>query len=176
MKSATAAVAANEFQKTVLFLCNRHILHERYPGRISAQQHQLFAGNFCAMFQHWRSTAYQERHKSTGPNQQSLSLPQKNITVIVLSSDISPVPDTFCRKQEQPPKHEQSRKGSAAIWTSSPYKNKLQEDRKKKETRDQRKSSSKIRLQKKRQSGPSDANVSVIRGEHEKNRVFIRRM
>ena len=62
-----------------------------------------------------------------------------------------------------------SRKGSAALLTSSPYKNKLQEDRKRKETRDQRKYS-KIRLQKKRQSGPSDANVSVIRGEHEMKR------
>jgi len=60
-----------------------------------------------------------------------------------------------------------SRKGTAAILTRSPYKNKLQEHRKRKENRDQRKSSFKIRLQKKRQSGPSDANVSAIRGEHE---------
>jgi hypothetical protein len=136
MKSATAAVASNEFQKAGLFPCNRRIFHERDPGRISVQQHQLFAGNFCAMFQHWRRTAYHKRRKSTDPNQQSLSLPQKNTTVIVLSSDISPVPDTFCRKQEQPTKHEQSRKGSAAVWTSLPYKNELQENRKRIETRD----------------------------------------
>ena len=76
--------------------------------KISAQHHQLFAGNFCAMFQNYRRTAYHERHKSTDPNQQSLSLPQKNTTVIVLSCDISPVPVIFCRKQEQPTKHEQS--------------------------------------------------------------------
>jgi hypothetical protein len=41
---------------------------------------------------------------------------------------------------------------------------------KRRKTRDQRKSSSKIRLQKKRRSGPSDANVTVIRGEHEVKR------
>ena len=52
------------------------------------------------------------------------------------------------------------------FWRPRPYKNKLQEDRKWKKTRDQRKSSTKIRLHK-RQSGPSDANVSLIRGEHE---------
>jgi hypothetical protein len=59
----------------------------------------------------------------TNPQTLTNNLPQKNTTVVVLSSDISPVPDTFCRKQEQPTKHEQSQKGSAAIWTSSPYKN-----------------------------------------------------
>jgi hypothetical protein len=63
-----------------------------------------------------------------------------------------------------------SQKGSAAILTKSPHKNKLQEDRKRKETINQRISSFKIRLQKKRQSGPSDANVSVIRGEPEVKR------
>jgi hypothetical protein len=63
-----------------------------------------------------------------------------------------------------------SRKGTAAILTRSPYKNRLQENRKRKETRDQRKSAFKIRLQKKRQSGPCDANVSAIRGEHEVTR------
>jgi len=68
------------------------------------------------------------------------------------------------------------RKGSAAILTSSPYKNKFQENRKRKETRDQGKSTSKIRLQKKRQSGPSKANVSVIRCEHEMNSVVILRL
>ena len=77
---------------------------------------------------------------------------------------------------KQPTKHSQLQKGSAAIWTSSPYKNKLQEDRKRKETRDKRKSFSKIRMQERRQSGPSDANVSFIRGEHEMNRVLILRL
>jgi hypothetical protein len=51
--------------------------------------------------------------------------------------------------------------------TSWRYKNKLHEDQEQKETWDQRKSSSKIWLQKNRQSGSSDANVSVIRGELE---------
>jgi hypothetical protein len=69
-----------------------------------------------------------------------------------------------------------SRQGSAVILTSSPYKNKLQEGRKRKKAIDQRKSSSKIRLQKKRESGPSNAHVSVICGEHGINRAFIRRL
>ena len=64
-------------------------------------------------------------------------------------------------------------KGSPAILTSSPYKNKFQEDRKRKETRDHRKSSSKIRLQKKRQSDPSGADVSIIRGELDMKIVII---
>jgi hypothetical protein len=34
MKSATAAVAANGFRETGFFSCNRHIFHERDPGRI----------------------------------------------------------------------------------------------------------------------------------------------
>ena len=108
VKSATAAVAANGFRKTGLLPCSRHIFHERDPGKISGQHHQLFAGNFCAIFQNCRRTAYHERHKSTDPNQQSLSLLQKNTNVIILSCDISPVPYIFCRKQEQPRKHEKS--------------------------------------------------------------------
>jgi hypothetical protein len=108
MKSATATVAANGFRKTCLFPCNRHIFHERDTGKIPAQHHQLFAGNFCAIFQNCRRTTYHERHISTDPNQHSLSLPKKNTTVIILSCDVSPVPYTFCKKQEQPTKHEQS--------------------------------------------------------------------
>jgi len=62
----------------------------------------------------------------TFPNQDSLRLPQKML-LFLLSSDDSPVPDTFGKKQKRPTKREHSRKGSAAL-TSSPYKNKLQED------------------------------------------------
>ena len=89
---------------------------------------------------------------------------------------MSPISGTYGRKQEQPTIYEHSRKGSVAILTSLSYTNKLQEDRKRKETRDQRKSSSELRLQEKRQSGPSDANVSVIRREHETKRVIILRL
>jgi hypothetical protein len=56
---------------------------------------------------------------------------------------------------------------TSAVLTSSPYKTKLHEDRKRKQTRDQRKSSFKIRLQKKRQFDPSDSNVTVFRGKRE---------
>ena len=97
------------------------------------------------------------------------------VVVVVLPSDVSPVPETFGRKQEQP-RNEHSQKGSAAILTSLPYKNKLQEDLKKKMTRDRRKSSSKIRLQKKKQFSPSDAKVSVIRDVHEMKTVIILRL
>jgi hypothetical protein len=75
-----------------------------------------------------------------------------------LPSDTSPVTDTFDRKQEQPTKQHINQPA---------LQNKLQEDLKKKETGDRRKSSSKIRLQKKRQSGPGDGNVSFACGEHE---------
>ena len=92
-----------------------------------------------------------------------------------LPSDISPVQDAFGRKQEEPTKHGHSRKGFSSILTSSTYNNKLQEHQKRKEITDQRKSS-KIRLQKKRQFGPSDANVSVIRDEYEMKRVIILRL
>jgi len=93
-----------------------------------------------------------------------------------LDPSLSPAPDTFGWHQEQPTKHEHFRKGSAAILTSSPYKNKFQENRGRKGTRNQRQSSSKIRSQKKRQSGRSDANVSIIRGEHGMKRVIILRL
>jgi hypothetical protein len=97
------------------------------------------------------------------------------ITVVVLSSNISPVPDIFDRKQEQPTKHEHSRKGFAAILMNSAYKNGIQEDRKREKTRDQGKSSN-IGLQKKRQSGPSDTDVLVVRGDHEMKRVIFLRL
>ena len=93
-----------------------------------------------------------------------------------LDPSLSPAPDTFGRKQEQPIKHKHFPKGSAAILTSSPYKNKLQKDRKRKGTRDQRKSSAMIRSQKKRQSGLVDVKVSVILGELEMKRVIILRL
>jgi hypothetical protein len=48
--------------------------------------------------------------------------------VVVLPFDISLVADAFGRKQEQTAKHQQSRRGSAVVLMSSPYKNKLQED------------------------------------------------
>ena len=57
-KSATAAIAANGFQKAGLCPCSRHIFDEHYSGRISAQHHELFAWNFCAMFQNNRRTTY----------------------------------------------------------------------------------------------------------------------
>ena len=60
---------------------------------------------------------------------------------------------------------------SAAILTTSPYENKLQEGQKQKEAREQRRSFSKIRLQNNRQSGSNDAYVSVIFGELEMNRL-----
>jgi hypothetical protein len=43
LKSATAAIAAKVFRKTGLFLCKRHMCDKHDGGRISAQQHQLFA-------------------------------------------------------------------------------------------------------------------------------------
>jgi len=49
-------------------------------------------------------------------------------SVVVLPFYISPVTDVFGRKQEQPAKHQQSRQGSSAVLTSSPDKNKVQED------------------------------------------------
>ena len=52
------------------------------------------------------------------------------------------------------------------FWQAALKKSKLQDNRKRQESRDQRKSS-KIRLQRKKQSGHSDANVSVVRGELE---------
>jgi hypothetical protein len=43
LKLATAAIAANGFQKTCLFPCNHHIFDKHDPGRISVQYHLLFA-------------------------------------------------------------------------------------------------------------------------------------
>jgi hypothetical protein len=60
----------------------------------------------------------EEQPTTSGTNPQTLTvtLPtSQNTTVVVLPSDISPVPDTFGWKQEQPTKHEHSQKGSAAI-------------------------------------------------------------
>ena len=58
------------------------------------------------------------------------------------------------------------------FWQARPTKLNLKKTEKK-ENRDQMKYSSKIRLQENRQSGPSDANISVIHGEHEMRRVTI---
>ena len=59
------------------------------------------------------------------------------------------------------------------FWRARLTKTYFKKTERGKETRDQRKSSSKIRLQKNRQSGPSDANVSVIRNEHQTKTVII---
>jgi hypothetical protein len=75
---------------------------------------------------------------TNGTNPQTLtnshSACLKNTTVVVLPSDINPVPNTFGCKKEQPTKHEHSQKGSAVILTSWRYKNKLHEDQEQKET------------------------------------------
>ena len=118
MKSPTAAVAANGFRKTGLFPCYRHIFLEESERNITSYLLEISVP--C-------SRIAEEPPITSGTNPQTLSnshsaCPRKNNTVIVLFSDISPVPDTFCRKQDQPTKHEQSRKGFAAIWTSSPTK------------------------------------------------------
>jgi hypothetical protein len=42
LKSATAAIAANEFRKTSFFPFKGHIFYEHDSGRISAQIHELF--------------------------------------------------------------------------------------------------------------------------------------
>jgi len=57
LKLATAAVAADGFQKTCLFPYNHHIFDKHDPGRISAQ-HYLFASKPCSMYQTCRRTAY----------------------------------------------------------------------------------------------------------------------
>ena len=172
LKSATAAIAAKGFWKTGLFPCNHHVFDEHDPGRISVQHHELFAWKPCAMYRNCRRTAYYQRHKSADPNQQSLRLPQQSTTIVVPPSDFSPDLVTFDRKQEQPTKHGHCWKGSAGVLTNSFYKNKIHEEQKRKDNRDQRKSSSKIRLQK-RESRPGEGNVSFIRGERELKRVIV---
>jgi len=91
----------------------------------------------------------EEQPTTSGTNPQTLTVTpptSQNTTVVVLPSDISPVPDTFGWKQEQPTKHEYSQKGSAAILMSSPYKTNFKATKRGKKTTDQRKSS-KIQLQ-----------------------------
>jgi len=70
----------------------------------------------------------------------------QNSSALVLPSDIGSVPDLFGRKQEQPTEHAVFLQRTAAILKSLPQKNRLQEELKRKETRDQRKSSN-IQLQ-----------------------------
>jgi len=43
LKLATAATAANKFQKIGFFPFNHHLLDEHDPARISVQHHNLFA-------------------------------------------------------------------------------------------------------------------------------------
>jgi hypothetical protein len=152
-----------------LFPCNHQIFDERDPLE---QSQRNITSCFFENPVHCTSIS-EEPSNTSGAIPQTLTktvtpCASQNTTVVVVvqPTDISPVPDTFGRKQEQPRK-QHSRTGSAAILTSSPYKNILQENLKKKETGDRRKSSSKIRLQKKSQSGRSDGSVSVVRGEHE---------
>jgi hypothetical protein len=91
----------------------------------------------------------------------------QNTSLVVLPSDVSPVPDIFGRKHEEQENRHHSRKGSAAVLTSSPYKNKPQ-DLKRKDTRNQK--SSKLQSQKKKDFGPGDVNFSVIRAQYEMER------
>jgi hypothetical protein len=167
LKLTLAAVNANGFRKTGLFPCNRHT----FAKHDLLEQSQRNVTSCCSLETPVPCTSISEEPSTTsGANPQTLTktvtpCASQITTVVFLPPEISPVPDTFGRKQEQPTKTH-SRKGSAAILTNLPYKNKRQEDRKKKETRDRRKSFSKIRLQK-RQSRPGDASVSVARGEHE---------
>ena len=58
LKSATAAIAADGFPKTGLFSCSCHIFDELDPGRISAQHHECFTRQHCAMYKNCRKTAY----------------------------------------------------------------------------------------------------------------------
>jgi hypothetical protein len=171
LKSATAAIAANGFRKTGLFPCNRQIFDEH--DFLEETQRNIRS---CLLDNPVPCTSSSEEPPNTSStNPQTVTSTvtpsaSQNTAVVVLPSDISPVPDICSRKHEEPKIRHPSRKGSAAVLTSSPYKNKLQEDLNRKDTRNQRKFSSKIQSQKKKKSGPSDANISTVPAQQEKKR------
>jgi hypothetical protein len=66
----------------------------------------------CSMYQNCRRTACHKQHKSIDPNQQSLCLP----LILALLAETKNI-QTWAFAER-----------TAAIFTCSPYKNKLQED------------------------------------------------
>jgi hypothetical protein len=104
-----------------LFPCSRHIFDER--EFLEESQRNITS---CLLDTLCHVSAFQKN--GLPPAAQIHRLSNTVSTVVVLPFDISPVADVFGRKQKQPAKHQQSRRGSAAVLTSSPDKNKLQED------------------------------------------------
>jgi hypothetical protein len=151
-----------------LFPCNQYIFDE-YDF---LEEAQLNITSFLLENPVPGTSSSEEPPNSSSTNPQTVTSTvtpsaSQNTSVVVLPSDISPVEDISSRKHEEQKNRHHSRKGSAAVLTSSPYKNKLKEDLKRKDTRNQRKSYSKIQSQKKKQSGLSDANMPIVRAQHE---------
>ena len=167
LKSATAAIAVKVFKKTGLFLCKLHIYDKHDWGRISAQHHQLFAWQLCAVYRNCRRTAYHWWQKSTNPNQQSLSLPHKTSLLLSCHLTLTLIQIYLVGNKNSQQNMSLHGKNLLLFDQLGLQKKKLKEDRKRKANTDQSKASSKIIWQKKRPSGPSDANVSAILGEYE---------
>jgi len=103
-----------------LFPCSQHIFDER--DFLEESQCTITS---CSLDTLCHVPAFQKN--GLPPAAQIHRLNNAVNTVVVLPFDISPVADVFGGKQEQPAKHQQSGRGSAVL-TSSPCKNKLQED------------------------------------------------
>jgi len=143
LKSATTAIAADEIRKTGLLPCNCHIFDEL--DFLEESQHTITK---CLLESPVPRTNISEQPSTTsGTNPQPTVTPpaSQNALAVVLPSNIGPVRDIVGRKQEQSTKHAVFPQRICCYFDGSHYKNKLQEDLKRKETRDQRKLS-KIRF------------------------------
>jgi hypothetical protein len=112
---------AGSGRQAYLYPCSRHIFGEReFLEKSQRNITSSLLDTLCHV------PAFQKN--GLPPVAQIHRLSNTVSTVVVLPFDISHVADVFGRKQEQPAKHQQSRRGSAAVLTSSPYKNTFEED------------------------------------------------
>ena len=160
LNSATTAIAAGEIRKTGLLPCNCHIFNER---DFLEESHRTITR--CLFESPVPCTNISEQ---PSPLAAQIHIPYTNSHSACFTKrpcccsavKVGLVRDIFGKEQEQSTKHAAFIQRICCYCDGSPYKNKLQEDLKEKETRNQRKFS-KYGLQKKKESGLCDAYVSV---------------
>ncbi|KAJ4435306.1 hypothetical protein ANN_17916 [Periplaneta americana] len=179
-KAATVAVATNGFRKTGLYPCNRHIFSDFEFQEASPNNHEASDHSPEALPNrlHDANTS-QPRPGPSGINEPKTPPKpvEKQTTPFVTPVDISPVPTI----QQKNPTDRGRKSGSAALLTSSPYKNQLADDVKRKSPTDkktyerksvQKKQADKVPTQKKIQKKQSQIS-SDSEGEELDDPVYI---
>lgn len=102
-KSATATIATNGFRKTGLFPCNRYIFDEH--DFLEEAQRNITSCLLETPVPCTSSSEEPPNTSSTNPQTVTSTVTtsaSQNTSVVVLPSDISPVPDISSRRHEEP--------------------------------------------------------------------------